>query len=632
MVRHVLSSQYAPKIVVGDTSRDSQQRASVLAWIEWRDGIGLEQIEGSGDTTRAWWSTLQLRYKKHLVLPPLATVTAASGVSGAFEVGAIGERNDEIFAAFGSTVRKFNDGGNSWGSTLFSLPASATDSINVVMGGTEYLIFASGGGYTYYDGTTATNDTTLATDFLAFWDDRLWGIDDEGQLWFAVAIGTETSDALLPVTSGTVTGLFVGRSPTGDLVLYVSTTKGLFIHDVDNAKFVETELALPFHPDNGKGHLRWRDATYISSGLGVYKYVNGANSAVVTVVGPDRDHGVPSDRRGHIREFVSTHNELMAVIDATSAPGVSSVFTGSDSNFMALGAMGSSPVIEVNTGFSWIGGFDERGWQVVWLSSTATQAITAAHVSNSYNSYRLWFAQNQVLYWIQMQRDIINPNEVSTFTYATSGRHETPWFDAGQAEVDKLCLRLKIEAEDMSSTETATIYFAVDGSSSWTQLTDTYTGDSTFSTANDNITGAGVTTFSFPAVETPSGTAFRSIRFRVDLARGTTTTLTPDIISITMEWRKKIPAQWAHLVTVDLTRLHRSGGEKSGRTAEQLFDTIRTAVESNALLEFTFRNRDADDSGTSNPYNYYVDVAQVSGLERTGEDWGTEIQMTLVEV
>lgn len=631
MVRHVLSSQYAPKVVIGDTSKDSQQRASVLAWIEWRDGIGLEQIEGSGDTTRAWWSTLQLRYKKHLVLPPLSTQTAVSGVSGSFTIGAMGERANEVYAAFGTDVRKYNNASDSWGSSLFTLPLSATDSLNVVMSGTEYLIFATGGGYTYYNGS-ATDDSTLATDFLAFWDDRLWGIDDQGQLWHAVAIGTEVPDALLPVTAGTVTGLFVGRSPAGNLVLYASTTKGLFIHDVDNAQFVETELALPFHPDNGKGHLRWRDATYISSGLGVYKYVNGTNSAVVTVVGPDRDHGVPSDRRGTIRQLVATHNELLAIIDATTAPSATSVFTGGDTNQLALGVGGSSPVAEQNTGYSWIGGFDERGWQVIWLSAAATSAITSTIVSNAYNSYRLWFSQNQRIYWIQMQRDIINPNEVSTFTYATSGRHETPWFDAGQAEVDKLCLRLKVEAEDMGSNETAKVYFATDGNTSWTQLTDTYTSDSTFTASSDAITGDGVTTFSFPAVTAPTGTTFRSIRFRIDLARGGTTTLSPDIISITMEWRKKIPAQWAHLVTVDLTRLNDMTGESSGRTQEQLFDTIRTAVESNTLVEFTFRNRDANDSGTSNPYNYYVDIAQVSGMEKTGDDWGTEIQMTLVEV
>ena len=63
-----------------------------------------------------------------------------------------------------------------------------------------------------------------------------------------------------------------------------------------------------------------------------------------------------------------------------------------------------------------------------------------------------------------------------------------------------------------------------------------------------------------------------------------------------------------------------------------MFENLRGAVESGTLVEFTFRNRDADDSGNSNPYNYYVKIRSAVGIERTGDDWSGMGTLTMVEV
>ena len=68
-VRSTLASIYAPKIVIGDTSKDSQLRTSIIAWSDWRGGIGINRMDGAGEVNRAWYSTCQLRYRNHLVLP-----------------------------------------------------------------------------------------------------------------------------------------------------------------------------------------------------------------------------------------------------------------------------------------------------------------------------------------------------------------------------------------------------------------------------------------------------------------------------------------------------------------------------------------------------------------------------------
>src|SRR3990167_4913960 len=277
-VKSALASIYPEKSVIGDTTRDSQQRASVLALSDWRDGIGLNKMRTPDQVKRAWWSTCQLRYHGHLVPPALATTTAASGVTGTFTVGAIGELASEIYAAFGTDVRKYNNTTDSWGSSLATLPAVATDALTFRMGGTVYLAFVTAGtpgGYTYTSDGSSFNDDTKDAQFLTYWDDRLWGIDFTGQLWFSTAIGTETNAGQLPLPNNSVTNLEVGRLADGTLALYAATTYGPYAYDVDNAVFHEVELAIPQHPDSGKGFVRWRDALYYSVGNGIHRYGAG---------------------------------------------------------------------------------------------------------------------------------------------------------------------------------------------------------------------------------------------------------------------------------------------------------------------------------------------------------------------
>jgi hypothetical protein len=596
-VQSALSSVYPPKLVIGDTDKDSGQGLSVLAMGDWREGIGLNKMKGAADVARAWWSTSQLRYQGHLVLPPLATTTAASGVSGAFTIGAIEELSDEIYAAFGTSVRKFNNTTDSWGSSLHTLPAAATDAINVRLGGTVYLAFATtgaSGGYTYTSNGSDYTDDTKDTKYLVFWDDRLWGIDNAGQLWVALVIGDETDDAQLPLPDGSVTDLFVARDASGEPILYAATKVGLFAHDAANQRFVETELTLPFHDNAGQGTTKWRDSVYMPAGNGIYKYRIGANTAVVTIMGPDRDDGLPSDKRGAITQLVGTHNELLALTNATTAPGRLDNF-----------ATGQSPVIDPDVGFSLILAWNEIGWQVLWLGGTSTKAIDYGHVSFAYSAYRLWWAHNERILHMPLQVDIINPNEVSNFTYAASSEHETPWFTAGQSEVDKLILRLLVETDDLSANETVALAYGLDFATSWTSL--------------GTITTDGITTYDFPDSTTPTGTVFRSIRFQVKLARGSTTTLTPDMLSLTMEYRKKLPAKFGHTVEINIREKYKD------KTAKQMRANLLTATKSNPLVEFTFR----DDDG--NTRNIYVDITSATGLEQSGHDETGISRVTLVE-
>jgi len=616
-VQSVLSSIYPAKVVIGDTTKDSQARTSVIAWSDWRGGIGVNRMETGGDVNRAWWSTCQLRYKNHLILPGLDNDANANKTSTSLtdpSIGAIGELASEIYVAWnGSTsedakIYKYNNASDVWGSALATPSDQVTDTVTWrTLAGETFLIFAhydaNGSGYTRFDGSTWTEDAT-DSQYVAAWDDRLWGISYAGQLWYSIVAGTEVNDAKLPLPAGSVTGLFVARDAGGEPILYASTKKGLFAHDSANSKFIQTELTIPNHPHAGKGTIRWRDSIYMPAGLGVYKYINQAGGAVLAVTGPDRDDGVPTNQRGTIKFMTGSHNELFAGLDASTAPNI----TSGDSIPYQWQSHHGSMVIDDDTGYSTILGYDDMGWEAKWTASSAGRSLQSLTVSDAYDEYRMWWGFNGEIKFMKIPSDIINPSFVSDFEFAASGVHETPWFNAGQAEVDKLALKLRVEVQDASSTETVAVEYATDYAESYTSL--------------GTITSDGITSYTFGS---SAGTAFRAIKFKLSLARTTNTgtvnytKLTPDVVSTTLEWRKKLPSKWGHQVQVDINK------EYKGKSPKDLRAALLSAIESTTLVEFTFR----DDSGGTR--NYHVDVASATGMEYTGTDERGISTINLVE-
>jgi len=627
-VTTVLASIYPSKVVLGDTTKDSQLRASVAAWGDFRGGIGAEEVVSIEDPlNRAWWSELNLRHQGHLVMAPLTSYAAEDTTA---IIGTIVEFKNEIYATANSgsstTLHKYDEVTSTWGSNLQTMDADATDSIALSLGTTDYMIIATGSSYYYStDGSSISSDTTNVK-YLADWDDRLWGIDADGQLWWANAIGTEVNDALLPLWAGNdaVADLFVASSGTGEPILYAATRRGLWAHDAQNSRFVQTELSLPFHPQAGEGCVRWRDSIYYPAGLGVYRYTPGASTTFVTAMGPDRDDGVPKLYKGSITGLIGSQNDLFAMVDGSAPPAEQPTVLGTDSS------IGDSPAVE-GTGYSSIMAWNEQGWEVRWVTDNAqNNQMPAGLVSNAYSSptakkatkYRLYWAELRTLRHQQLPVAVENPRQLGTFSYAAKGTHITPWFSAGQAEVEKLALRLKVEVESASSSETVACYYALDGDdsdSAWVLLTDTHTSDSTFSASSDKITGSGITTFLFGGVSAPTGTAFRSIRFKLIFARGSDLSKSPDVRSTTLEFRKKLPAKWGHSVTVDLQQPY------GGRSTNELRAALVDAAEATSLVEFTFR-----DDG-SNERNYYVDVSAVEGLEFTGHNESGTTKVLLVE-
>jgi hypothetical protein len=160
-------------------------------------------------------------------------------------------------------------------------------------------------------------------------------------------------------------------------------------------------------------------------------------------------------------------------------------------------------------------------------------------------------------------------------------------------------------------TRSVAVQYATDYSTSYTSL--------------GTITSDGITTYTFGS---NLGTAFRAIKFKLTLTRtaGSSTThenqlklTSPDVVSTTLEYRKKLEAKWGHQVQVDINRAYK------GNTPKQLRANLVSAIESTTLVEFTFRD---DDSAER---NYYVDIASATGLEQTGYDESGVSTISLME-
>ena len=754
---HVVSV-FPQKVTIGDQSKDTEQIASSMIFSDARGGIGIDVMDPSRDTDRAWWSTANLRQKGHLTLPSLATETTAPVTDE--RVLVIGDLGGAIYAVWGGNVYKWNDSGATWGSSVQTLTHKPSDlltaRLNAPNGG-ETLLIATTFEIDYStDGASWDRDNTNAR-YLALWDDRLWAIDEDGQLRYlppGIALGgTWTTDAQLPVPNKFVTNLFVGQDTSGEPILYAMTRVGLYAHDAANVRWVETQFTIPFHERAGKGSTKWRDGIYSSVGSSIYRYQVGSGGATISPVGADRDDGLPADRRGDVIQLVGSHNDLLALVDAAAAnpnrlqlsdmdlsgwtagsgftvaadisdrkEGVASSVTtpssgastgdvaayhnievrdlsdfgylsfwakavGNDLDYdpgagdaaryqilldnnanaaspvakmdvpalasdtwkecsVALTSVssltdvisvglemnvdigtiaiklddirayryvhvgGSAPsfsstVHDVDGGTGEILQWNQLGWQVLWDGNAMSSPLEYALVSSAYNQYRLWWSWGDTIYYTELVEDLINPNQVPSYSYATDATHLTPWFDGGWENLDKLALAVRAKASHATSTEIVTIYYATDYQDNWASL-----GTISSDTEVDYL---------FPNSTTPSGTSFKAIRFKVELRRGGTVTLTPDLTYLSLSYMKVLPPKWGWTVELSILEDHNEN------TVKQMQAALRTAAETTGLLEFTFRDDSTDNR------NYYVKIAGLQGYERTGYDERGIMRLTLVE-
>jgi len=603
-IREFLASQLPAKLTFGDYSDASNPFASEWSFEDGRGGIGIEVLDPRKDLDRVWYSTAQLRYPGRIVLPRLATLTATFGST---DIQELREFKNEMYACQATSVYVYNNGTDSWGSSVRTLLNNATDTAVGLLHpsgtATLTLVVATGSEVDYATNSSTWNRNTTDIKFVYFWNNLLWGMDVAGQLYYTDDLSAGwTQGAQLQLPSGFINSLLVARGADNLEHLYAATTIGLWIHNAVEGVWEETDMSeLPYHADGGVGSTKWRGNIYYPAGNAVYRFQPRSTGTVVDTVGPDGDYGLPLLKRGVIKKLTPTHNDLIAFLDASVVGrGVSGLETR-----VSRGARFHHGVtLSAQLGYSIILGWNEDGWEVKWESGASDKPITTGTVANAYNQNRLWWASNQRVYYQVLPVDTVNPLQVPNTTYATTATLETPWNDFRSRNSTKLALSFLLDTINPTSSETVKVEYAINHIESYTTIkTQTATGntETTFPIGGSNAIGL----------------AFTAIKFRVTLARGSATK-TPQMVKMTLVWRqrnKELYGVQANLVL----------GDSMDVGAKIQLAAIKTALLNDELFEVTYRN---DDGGTE---NYYMEIVGYDAQLETGHNYSGTVQVIMVE-
>ena len=479
--------------------------------------------------------------------------------------------NGELYCGVDTTLCKLISGA-AWFEYITTLDASITSMVSS-LNNRLYIFIGDSDNYYWMDTADALTQSNSAGHYAIQWDAKLLKSDSSGDwshstdpdggapTWADSGDITDMADAELNYP-------FLYQDSTGADIIYVPTVRVLKAHDFTNTQWVDAKVKMPENPNGGKGALYWETGAFISSGLDILEYRIGAQ-AIVLNQGLNKDGGLPVEYNGEVIKILDGGvNQMFALVDSTQTTGSS-----------------KSSVV------SW----DGTGWRTAWSGSSNNEVMYNGVVSSAQSTYGFYFDSGNVLYRIPLFRGIRNPNKLSTFTYAASGTHLTPWFDAAWVG-NKLALKFKIKVVGASANETVVVKFREDHTN-----TDIDSGWTTLGT----ITSDGETEYTFGS---GAGVTFKEIQFKFELARGGTSTNTPDIQYFSLEYQRVVTPTWGYGVQLDLTHA------TTERPAGQIIDLLETAAETETLVTFYYE----DVTAALNVQVQDVRGAQTSGKYRQG--------------
>uniref|UniRef100_A0A6M3J5E3 Uncharacterized protein n=1 Tax=viral metagenome TaxID=1070528 RepID=A0A6M3J5E3_9ZZZZ len=367
-----------------------------------------------------------------------------------------------------------------------------------------------------------------------------------------------TKKASFPNLPFKFTDMFVARDAGDDPVLYFLTPVGMYYLDVfSNFEFGQTELTWEEDATAGKKGLYWKGDIYVAMGKGI----NQIHGGVVTAIGPDTDDGLPEEFQGTITDMIGVGFWLVIAVDGGNTTKKSCILR------------------------RYING---KHWHVVHTGSAADTAITALF----WDAGTLYFGEGTNVKSLPMPNVTENVAKNSTYTYRSSGDLIYPKFHSQFEAMPKVAHKVRAVTKDCNATEYITISYRIDEDTAWTVL-------------GSFITSPRPTALGFPVSGDKVGLAFENIQFKASFARGSTTTTSPKMVSLILEYRVIPPVLWGFNMKVNAM----SQGNQRG---QDIIDALRTAIETGTLLSFY---PGGDPSGTE----YFVEVVGVPGQEGTTE-------------
>jgi hypothetical protein len=273
-------------------------------------------------------------------------------------------------------------------------------------------------------------------------------------------------------------------------------------------------------------------------------------------------------------------------------------------------SLAAYPTLHAWTGF---------GWHGLWRGSANTTTPTVMKVNSATNGYKVrWGLDDGFCYRISLRRTMHSPRQgflAGVDLFAASGELITGWFDAAMAGFYKLASHLTVEADSATATETIVFEYAVDGGG-WESL-------GTINTSGETVLEFNVSS-SFSR-----GRKFRRIRFRISLARGSTTTLTPVLKSFVLSYQKIPKNTVAHTLEIPLHR------KWNGRTPAEMYDDLSQLVEASTggeMLQLVLGRTTTASDGTETTAIRRVLPTSIAGLQDNGTGMTRAATLTLIEV
>lgn len=543
---------FAPKVDFGDSANSDEVVLSTWTMRDWSGGLGIDNLVSSTqDQNRFSYGTLDTRFPQQLSLAPQVVSRGSSVNAITFFIDFGGE-----LYAFGATeIFKWTEGDAVF-SSFHTLGSTVVEAI--VYKDTLYVTCESSDIETY-DGTTWGTLSGHEARHMAVWNDTLYLLQDDGSLANYGGTTWASTGAKLDLPDGYGIQLITFFDTSNLPALYAVTKQGLWGYDSSSGIFVETAFTYPFHPNVGRACV-WQGNLYIPVGTAVYRY----DTQSVAVVGPDQDEGLPPSLSGSLTRLTAAHAFYYAAANGSSVPGALPDILYSaypdGSTFISPSTANSAVLISNGT-----------AWHVSYVPSSTEDSIGALHVSDAEGQYRLWFSVGLSIYSTDLPTSMFNPLKNPAPAFLDSGFVITPYFDSFKPQMDKTAIEVQLVARNVSTSETITVEAQWDEATTWDSI--------------GVVTASGLTSFQINWAD--GGKVFRKVRFRLSMARGTSTNLSPILDSLTLTFQRRPDVVWSYQFTIDLTKQYK------GKTPDQLRTLLETAVESKTAGLFYYRYGDS---------------------------------------
>lgn len=471
-------------------------------------------------------SAVDSRIRGQLTLDPLQLLTTkadAASVGGNPVCFRLFTTAASLFLATGGASRDvfaWDNTNGDWDPETSGIAADPTDMLEY-----QGIIYVATGEANNMRKRTAGvwADGVVPADFLAqFGNMVLYRADNINEIYWTVAAVPGATDWNGPIYVGD-TNTQIRSLAVGDGKLYVGKDDGLY-YIQDQRAYQLLDMSFARDPNNFKNMKWWQGALYFPILNGLFRLIGstlqavgpnlGAAGAVELGIGSNINQGtlksLASGKRGRIVDLTPTDNFLYAVIDAGTT-----------------GFSGTSQIVAYNG----------TGWHQIIEGAASGTRIRAAFFTGSLattgqlTNPRLWFGYGNDPYNIILPLGTEDPFEYSAETYAASGTLDSPSFDAGLANIFKEWVSIQVYSEGLTADETLQISYTLD---------DMGIGE-TNGQIRQNLIDSDGTAYAFTVspyqkIRLPANTIAKKLQLRLSLARGGTTTLTPKIKKVVVEY------------------------------------------------------------------------------------------------